>query len=327
MTGAADLLALCPRYAETPLREVVFDGRRVLVKDESARMGLGSFKALGGIYAVARLLEQATGVMLDSAAALDRMRGSAADQAFVCASAGNHGLAVATGARLFGAAATVVLSDAVPEAFADRLRARGAEVLRRGATYEDSVASAIAFAEQSGAIHLADSSWPGYTEPPRLVMEGYAVLADEMQVRFDASGDWPDHVYLQAGVGGLAAAVARQIRTRWSVQPRITVVEPDAAACLARSHAAGRLVTARGPVSSMGRLDCKEPSMLAFDILRTAADRFVTVTDAQAEEAATRFTATGLPTTPSGAAGLAACLTDGAAGRPLVILSEGAVAG
>ncbi|MGI3168451.1 pyridoxal-phosphate dependent enzyme [Pseudooceanicola sp. C21-150M6] len=327
MSGPSDLLRLCPIYRETPLFEVVIDGLSVLVKDESQRMGLGSFKALGGIYAVARLLEAATGITLSAPQDLDRLRAAAGAQAFVCASAGNHGLAVATGARLFGARATVVLADPVPEGFAHRLRDRGATVLRRGATYEDSVAAAIDLAEETGAIHLADSSWPGYTEPPRLVMEGYSVLAAEMQARFETSGDWPDVVYLQAGVGGLAGAVARDIRANWAVQPRIIVVEPEAAACLKQSAAEGAIVTAGGPVSSMGRLDCKTPSMLAFDILRSAADRFVTVTDAQAEAAAGCLGDAGHATTPSGAAGLAALLADRTLGkRPLIILSEGAVA-
>jgi diaminopropionate ammonia-lyase len=102
-----------------------------------------------------------------------------------------------------------------------RLSAKGAEVVRSGAVYEDSIAAAIADAEATGAIHLADGSWPGYTEPPRLVMEGYTVMAEET-ARDLRSGEmaWPSHVYLQAGVGGMAAAVAAMIRSNWAVQPR-----------------------------------------------------------------------------------------------------------
>lgn len=323
----AAMLALCPAYAETSLEDWVLRDRNLLIKNETTRMGLGSFKALGGIYAVARLLENATGIALRQPDDLGRMRTAAQGQVFICASAGNHGLAVATGATLFGATARIVLSDTVPEGFADRLRARGAEVLRRGATYEDSIAAAIALAEESGATHLADGSWPGYTEAPGYVMQGYTVMAQEMQKRFAASGLWPSHVYLQAGVGGLAAAVAGEIRANWTIQPEIIVVEPDAAPCLARSHDVGRMVTVEGPVSSMGRLDCKTPSLLAFDILKDAADRYVTVTDAEAEAAADLLTGEGLATTPSGAAGLAALLAEPADpdARPLVIISEGAV--
>lgn len=323
--GPMLLLSLCSAYAETPLRVISAAGRRILVKDETARMGLGSFKALGGVYAVARLLEQATGVALRATEDLERMRVAAKDHVFVCASAGNHGLAVAAGARHFGASARILLSDTVPEAFADRLRAQGAEVLRRGATYEDSVAAAVDLASETGATHLADGSWPGYTEAPGLVMQGYTVLAQEMRARFAVEGGWPSHVYLQAGVGGLAAAVAREIRACWPQQPEIIVVEPDAAPCLRASHAAGEIVTVAGPISTMGRLDCKTPSLLAFEILRTAADRFVTVSDDMAAKAVRAHSSQGIDTTPSGAAGLAALLAEDPQEErnPLIIVSEG----
>lgn len=318
------LLAACPAYQPTPLTAARIAGRAVWVKDETARMGLGAFKAMGGVYAVARLIEAQAGRPIAPAEFLSaEVQAIAAGLTFVCASAGNHGMAVAAGARIFGARAQVLLSETVPDSFAARLHAQGAEVIRAGATYEDSVAAAITHADQTGAIHLADGSWPGYTDPPRLVMEGYTVIAQEMRSMFEADNSWPDHVYLQAGVGGLAAAIAAMIRQSWAVQPKITVVEPQAAPCLQASVAAGKLVTVDGPVSDMGRLDCKTPSMLAFDILRDAADHFITISEAEAAKAVEDAQSAGLQTTPSGAAGLAAALK-GADMRPLVILSEGA---
>ncbi|MEL6318469.1 MAG: pyridoxal-phosphate dependent enzyme, partial [Pseudomonadota bacterium] len=245
------------------------------------------------------------------------------DLVFVTASAGNHGLAVAAGARAFGARARIVLSDTVPEAFAARLRALDAEVVRRGADYEASVAAAVADAAETGAIHLADGSWPGYVAPPRLVMEGYTVLAEEMREAFETAGGWPETVYLQAGVGGLAAAVAQRIRAAWRVQPRIVVVEPEAAPCLKASVAAGAITSVDGPVSSMGRLDCKTPSMIALEILRETADAFVAISEAAAAEAVRALAAASLPTTPSGAAGVAAWRAAGAPSGALAILSEG----
>ncbi|WP_158963737.1 pyridoxal-phosphate dependent enzyme [Chachezhania sediminis] len=321
------LIRACPVYRPSPLVDMALAGRVLSVKDETRRMGLGAFKALGGVYAVARLAAEATGVKVTpDMAFIDALRARAGDLTFVCASAGNHGMAVAAGARLFGAKARVILADPVPEAFADRLRARGAEVARRGAIYEESVAAAIEDAESTGAIHLADGSWPGYTRPPLLVMEGYTVIASELAAEFEG-GEWPTHVFLQAGVGGLAAAVADRIRASWPVQPRIVVVEPEAAPCLGASHRAGKVVEVEGPVSSMGRLDCKVPSMLAFDILTRTADEFVTVSDAVAEATAAKLASAGLASTPSGVAGVAAALAgdlpDDA--RPLVIVSEGAV--
>ncbi len=321
------LLTECPVYHPSPLVRTAIGSRSVLVKDETARMGLGAFKALGGVYAVARLIEARIGTAIAADAfCSDPMRRAARDMTFVCASAGNHGMAVAAGAAIFGARARIHLSHAVPEAFALRLRHKGAEVLRSGATYEDAVAAAIDDAGTSGAIHLADGSWPGYTEPPRLVMEGYTVIAEEIRRDLEAGGTWPSHVYLQAGVGGLAAAMAQMIRRNWTVQPEIVVVEPDAAPCLGASIAAGRMVTVKGPVSNMGRLDCKTPSMLAFDILRDTVDRFVTVSDAQAGAAVTAAHAAGFATTPSGAGGLAALLAETTPPPlSLVILSEGAI--
>ncbi|UWQ17666.1 pyridoxal-phosphate dependent enzyme [Jannaschia sp. M317] len=306
----------CPVHVRTPLHRHRTKDRDVWLKDESARMGLGSFKALGGVYAVARLLQARLGRMPSP--------GDRHDVTFTCASAGNHGLSVAAGARLFGARARVHLAETVDEAFADRLRAKGARVVRSGATYDQSVTAAVADAKATGAIHLADGSWPGYTEPPRLVMEGYTVMGEELRQQFTDARTWPAHVYLQAGVGGLAAALAYVIRNRWPVQPEIVVVEPDAAPCLAASHAAGHPVTVSGPESIMGRLDCKAPSLLALEVLTQTVDRFVTVSDSAAEMAMNTASDLGHASTPSGCAGLAAMLRDNA-GPALVILSEGTV--
>ena len=322
--GARAWVSACPAYEATPLSFSKHGDRRIWLKDESRRMGLGSFKALGGVYAIARFIAREAGGGIEPAAMeSDEVRRVASRLCFVTASAGNHGLAVAAGARLFGASARIHIAETVPEAFALRLCARGAEVLRSGETYEESIAAAASDAERRGAIHLTDTSWPGSLESARLVMEGYTILAGELREAFAASGEWPARVYLQAGVGGLAAAIAWSIRQSWEVQPGITLVEPDRAACLQASVAAGELVTVSGPVSNMGRLDCKTPSLLAFDILRLAADRFVSVSDEEASQAATRLAAHGLASTPSGAAGFAACLREDESGNPLVINTEG----
>lgn len=327
-TRPAALLAACPVAKPTPLRAHSGpQGGKLWVKDESHRMGLGAFKALGGVYAVARLIADQIGAPADPAAWITpQRRALAADLTFVCASAGNHGLAVAAGARLFGARARIFLSHSVDPVFADRLMAQGAQVCRAGDTYEASMDAATADAAHNGAVLLADASWPGYSEPPRLVMEGYTVLAAELRASFAQSQSWPRHVYLQAGVGGFAAATAFMIRRDWPVQPRIVIVEPDAAPCLRRSVAVGQPVQVTGPLSIMGRLDCKAPSTLALDILTQAADAFVTVSDPQAQAATHAAEAMGYATTPSGAAGLAALLADPVAPESaLVILTEGAV--
>ena len=311
------LLARCPKAAETPLLDApglagAAGVARVHVKDERERMGLGSFKALGAAHVIAREAEA----------------GLARGRVYACASAGNHGLSVAAAAAVFGAKARIYLSEAVPRSFADRLLAEGAQVVRAGATYEESVAESLAAAESEGLELLSDTSWAGYVERPRAVMEGYLALMAEAAARMPRA---PSHIFLQAGVGGLAAAAAAHARSVWGNDPVIVVVEPEAAPALAASVAARRPVTSQGPRSIMGRLDCKDPSLIALKGLARDADHFSTITDDEARAGSATAAALGLESTPSGAAGIAALLSAGplraelgldAASRVLTILSE-----
>jgi len=183
---------------------------------------------------------------------------------------------------------------------------------------------------ETGALLLADGSWEGYLDPPSLVMEGYTVMATELKETFQESGQWPSDVYLQAGVGGMAAAITYMIRQEWVEQPRIVIVEPTAAQCLAISASHGELVEADGPVSNMGRLDCKAASLLAFDTLIRSDVEYFAVTDEEASKAVDEMAANGLHTTPSGGAGYVALQSDIASNsmagdRPLLILSEQAI--
>ncbi|MEP2679047.1 MULTISPECIES: pyridoxal-phosphate dependent enzyme [Roseobacteraceae] len=324
--AATNLLKLYPSYAPTPMRHIdQQEGKaNLLIKDETSRMQLGSFKAVGGGYAVA---QTAMGGDTSSEVSLSELRRNAHGKTFICASAGNHGISVAAGARFLGASSHIHLSSMVPEEFATRLTRLGADVIRSGETYEESVACAIEDAAQGNSIHLADGSWPGYIEPPRLVMEGYTVIAEEMRRGFEKSGAWPTHVFLQAGVGGLAGAITYMIRKNWEAQPHITVVEPDFAPCLRDSVKAGRLTDVEGPTSVMGRLDCKSASLLAFEILSSKADAFLTISDQQAKFAVETLANEDIATTPSGAAGYAGLLKAGLneSARALIIVTEGAL--
>jgi diaminopropionate ammonia-lyase len=287
----------------------------VLIKDERTRMGLGSFKALGAAFVIAR----------DAAAVMGEDPANAlTDRTYVAASAGNHGLSVAAGAAIFGARAIIYLSETVPEAFADRLRAKGAEVVREGSVYEDSMEAAERAADGQGWTLLSDSTWEGRMDEGLGVMEGYLQLAAEAVAQ---AREPPTHVLLQAGVGGLAAAVAAMVRAAWGDGPRIVVVEPEAAPALQASIAAGALVTAPGPVSAMGRLDCKTPSLAALQALSRDADAFATITEEEAAEGVATLARHGIATTPSGGAGLAALIAGlpgiGPGARVMAILSEG----
>lgn len=331
------LLAANLNYQPTPVLEFGRECRlpgKLLIKDERQRFGMTSFKAAGGIYAVFSLVakrwEARNGNWLQPGDFRNsRVRQFAASMTFVCASAGNHGLAVTRGAKLTGARARIHLSATVPESFAEKLRADGAEVVRSGENYEESMQASRQDADASGGVLIADASWDHYLEPPALVMEGYTILADELQRSFERVGHWPTRVYLQAGVGGLAAAIAFIIRKYWPVQPEIILVEPEAAPCLKDSIGAGELLRVEGPVSNMGRLDCKVPSLLAMQVLASAVDRFMLVSDAQATDVMAELDRLGVATTPSGAAGYAALCNDAIKtvenDRTLIFVTEAAI--
>ncbi len=318
--AVAKLLALCPAHAQTPLRDMAELAAKLGVagfhiKDERARMGLGSFKALGAAYAIAH--DAARTEPNDWATALT-------GRTYVTASAGNHGLSVAAGARVFGAKAVIYLSHTVPKAFGARLEAQGATVAWAGDDYEASMVAAEVAAKDNDWTLLSDSTWAGYEESGYRVMEGYLQMASEAAAQIPAP---PTHIFLQAGVGGLAAAVAAHARATWGDAPHITVVEPEAAPALIESIRAGALVDTTGPVSDMGRLDCKTASMVALNGLAMDADSFVTISEQEAHDAVETLKSHGIASTPSGVAGVAAALLKRpdlpADARVLCFVSEG----
>lgn len=326
-------LTHCTDYEPTPLTELALATEAVgcstlYIKNETNRMGLGSFKALGGAYAVFSLAEEKLGRILKRTPSLEEVTQLSHEylkqETICCASAGNHGLSVAKGAAILGLQCEVFISEQVPSGFEKRLQQIGARVIRAGVTYEESMSKALSRSQADKVTLITDSSWTGETYYPSLVMQGYSVLAQEMLDEFKRLGQWPTHVVLQAGVGGMAAAVTQHIRNKWPVQPEIIVVEPEWANCLQQSVKHGVITSAKGPVSNMGRLDCKEPSILAFDILKVGADSFVTITDEQATAAKNMLFSHGINTTTSGAAGLAGLMFSSipSDARPLIIVTE-----
>lgn len=332
---AFDYIRGIETYSAAPL-EIINSGLDfpVIIKNESDRMGLGSFKALGGPYAVAQLIMRKWQTEKGEALPPHRLhdpdvRAFSAAQTFITASAGNHGIGVAAGAQNLGANAIIILSKTVPEAFDARLVAFGAMVIRAGDDYEASVKAAAIEARSRNAILLSDGSWPNYTNIPKLVMEGYTVIAEELRHRFEASNQWPTHVFLQAGVGGLAAAITWMIRHNWRQQPEIIIVEPNSAACLKESHRASKMVRVLGPASDMGRLDCKEASLVAWHVLEASNVTYLTITDVESLNAASTLALFGFSTTSSGAAGYAGLIKYvssfnlAESSRPLVFVTEG----
>jgi diaminopropionate ammonia-lyase len=223
---------------------------------------------------------------------------------FATASAGNHGCAVAAAARLVQASCTVFLPDGVPSAMQRTMRGYGADLVSVTGVYEDAVAACQQRAAQAGWCLVSDTSWEGYRDPAIRVQLGYSVIAAEVQ---EQAQEAPTHVFIQAGVGGLAAAWAAFLALAWAPPvPRLLVVEPNRAACLLASAQAGRSVRVRAELpTNMGRLQCYEPSLVAWLQLRGLADAFVAISDDEAESASDLLAASELVTSPSGAAGLA----------------------
>lgn len=283
-------------YAPTPLRSLETLALRagvaeILYKDEGKRFALKSFKALGGAYAVDRLVAR---------------RGSAQGLKVTCATDGNHGRAVAWGARRAGIEAVIYVHEGVSEGRAEAIRAFGASVVREGHNYDASVRICAEAAAKNGWQIVSDTSWPGYEDVPRDVMQGYAVLAMECADQ----GASPTHVFVQGGVGGIAAAVlSHGWETLGADRPVLVVVEPENAACLYESAKAGQPVAVLGDLDTIiAGLACGEPSILAWKILGPGADAFMTITDVEAMTAMRALATLGIVGGESGVAGLAGVL-------------------
>lgn len=275
---AKRIITSWPGYAPTPLlslsRIAVLAGIGALYyKDEGPRFGLGSFKALGGAYAVNRLARE-----------WKQRDGRDSSQLTVtCATDGNHGRAVAWGASQVGCKCVVFVHELVSAGRVAAMERYGAKVCRVPGNYDDAVHHAATAAKQNGWTVVSDTSYAGYTEIPRQVMQGYALLMDEALQQLP-SADAPTHVFVQGGVGGLAAALAAHLwETGGANRPRLIVVEPDKADCLLRSCRAGSLQIVMGKLDTlMAGLACGKPSLIAWEMLQKAADAFMSIRDSDA---------------------------------------------
>ncbi len=310
--GLPELFAQWPGFKSTPLRPLTRLAGELGVgtlwaKDERTRLGLGSFKALGGAYAVLSLASEAasrsTGRRVSIADLLKGASKAPSGMTVAAATAGNHGRAVASGAALVGARCVIFVYDGVPEDQIAAIAQYGAEIVRISGVYETAVAECRTRATENGWTIVSDTSWEGYVDIPTRVMEGYTALGAEVVSQLPQR---PTHLFLQAGVGGMAAALAAYSTLAYAPEmPAIVVVEPDAAPCLLASTAAGRPVEVpAGSRTTMGRLECYAPSMIAWNILDGISAAFISISDAQAAEAVRRLAREGIETSPSGAAGL-----------------------
>ncbi|MGM9513493.1 diaminopropionate ammonia-lyase [Roseateles sp. DB2] len=286
---------------------------QLTIKDESRRSVLGSFKALGAPNALIKLVQRRFAQAGWSAVELlaGRCAQDLAQLVVISATDGNHGRALAAAAQSLGCRCVIVLHAQVSDEREQAIAAFGAEIVRIRGSYDDSVHEAARLAQERGWEVVSDTSYEGYEDVPRDVMQGYGVIADELLTEQGSEGSCPwTHVLLQGGVGGLAAGIVGCFWDRFgAARPHFIVVEPEQADCLLQSAIAGRPARAGGSVDSvMAGLACGEASPLAWRFLQPAVDAFMTVSDTQAE-AAMR------------------CLADGSQGDVPLVAGESGVAG
>lgn len=292
-----------PGYQVSPLWNLATLAERLGVasvhcKDESHRFGLGSFKALGGAYA--------------AGLALDRQNLPPSAPTLCCATDGNHGRAVAFGARRQGCRCVIFVHQHALASKIAPMQALGAEVIRVAGNYDDSVDHAQRMAKDHGWTLISDTSTDVSDPVAAQVMQGYGIMV------LEAAGQvsrLPTHVFVQAGVGGLAAAVAGCFADLAKAErPIIVVVEPEAAACVMESFIHQKPIRIVGDLdTNMAMLSCGEVSAPAWVILKNRADAFMTISDAAADAAAEAVAHTpdvsgGLALTASAAAGLAGAM-------------------
>jgi len=303
----ADLRRAFPDFAPTPLLDLSAMAKalgiaQVLVKNE-ARRPLGSFKSLGGTYAGLRALARAAGT--DVAGLLAKRH--AGLPALICASDGNHGLAVAAAARLAGAQAVILLPASISQARVRRIEVEGARIVQVAGSYDDAVDEAARRAASGAGILVSDTVNRADDPIVRDVMAGYEVIAAEIREQVSAHGhSRPTHLFVQAGVGGLAAAIAPNLHAWMAAPATIVIVEPEKAACVAAALSRGEVVRLPGDVGTTAEmLSCGEASFPAFEVLKRLGVQCVSVSESELGRGPGFIHAHGGPrTTPSGGAGL-----------------------
>jgi diaminopropionate ammonia-lyase len=305
-----------PGYAVTPLHRLddlaaTLGVGEVWVKDESLRLELPSFKILGGAWAVHRLVLQRAGRPLEGAG-FDELRDAATslgEVTLATATDGNHGRGVARMARLLGFGAVVFVPEGTAEARIEGIASEGARVVVDPGTYDDAVDRAAREAEANGWLIVADVARREDDPVPGWVMDGYDTIFDEADEELPGP---PTVVFLQAGVGALAAAGLRhylRTTTDGRDRPRFATVEPLSAACLYASAEAGRLLAIDADQGSiMAGLNCGTPSSVAWPLIEATVDVYLAVPDDRARDAMRRLADAGIVSGESGAAGLAGLL-------------------
>lgn len=275
-----------PGYRPTPLVRLpglagYLGIKELLIKDENHRFDLKAFKVLGASYAMAKCLGEVIGLGDEDLTFQNIVvRKPAYDTlTFVTATDGNHGRAVAWAAKQFGCKAVVYMPEGSSPARLEAIRQYGAEASVAGRNYDESVVHAGRKARENGWTLLQDTSWEGYETVPRHIMQGYSTLITESIG--PGQETLPTHVFVQAGVGSLAAAIlASLFRLAGGAAPTFVVVEPEGAPCLYESIQKKKRVRIEGDLATiMAGLSCGESSLMGWEILKSGAHAFLMCAD------------------------------------------------
>tara|TARA_Y100001970_G_scaffold177867_1_gene216701 strand:+ start:105 stop:1244 length:1140 start_codon:yes stop_codon:yes gene_type:complete len=264
LTDAYNTISSWQNYDVTPLVKLnklsnKLNFNNIFYKDESKRFLLKSFKALGGAYAVQKITKGNKSITVATA------------------TAGNHGRSVSWGAQRLGLNCKIFISEFVSEARADVIRNLGADIIRVKGNYEASLKECIKQSKKNGWEIIQDVAWEGYEEVPKLTMAGYSVMIKEISNQTD---QYITHVFLQAGVGGMAAGAIAGIAKYFKRIPKIIVVEPEAADCVLQSVETGEMKKIDIKKESiMGGMSCGEVSLVPWRILKNAANSCISIKD------------------------------------------------
>jgi diaminopropionate ammonia-lyase len=290
---------------------------RVVVKDETTRLGLPAFKMLGASYAVYRVLVERLGrePAWETVDDLARAAAPLRPLELVAATDGNHGCAVARMARLLRFDARILVPQGMARARVAAIRAEGAVVEEVDGDYDEAVRRSAGRAGP-GRVVVSDTSWPGYETTPRYVVQGYSTIFAETDEQL--GGTAPDAVILPCGVGAFAAAAIGHYKDpgRPGRPPTLLGVEPTGAACVQASLQAGAPTVVPGPHRSiMAGLNCGTVSRIAWPLLRAGMDVMVAIDDEWARRAMRDLAMVGVAAGETGAAGLGAGLALAASDR------------
>lgn len=288
-----------PMYEKTPLVKLSGMAKKLgvqemYIKDESFRFSLNAFKVLGGSWAIGNYIKEKTGISDDALSYESLMKPAVREKlgnlTFVTATDGNHGRGVAWAANRFGFRSVVYMPKGSAQERLQNIKNAGAEAYIMDMNYDDCVRLAKKMADEHGWVMVQDTAWEGYEDIPAWIMQGYGTMALEAMEDMDQA---PTHVFLQAGVGSMAAAVAVLMLEKYrDKRPKIVIVEPNKADCFFKSASAGdgqrRFVT--GDMDTiMAGLACGEPCSIAWEILSACADAYISCPDYAAAEGMRRL--------------------------------------